>query len=91
MMVRGYWHHTLQCPSCRKIERRLVFDRTKRSLTGRNVQIGHDPANQVAYVAIDTKSGRVVMRHPDSARLQELCEWLGWNVIACQIAQPMAG
>jgi hypothetical protein len=81
MMVRGYWHHTLQCPNCQKVERRLIFDPTKRPLTGRNVLITHDPSHQAPYVATDTKSGLMVMRHRDSARLRELCEWLGWQVV----------
>jgi hypothetical protein len=81
MMVRGYWHHTFECPNCRKAERRLIFDRSKRSLTGRNVQISCDPSRQADYVATDTKTGLTVMRHQDVARLRELCEWMGWQVV----------
>jgi hypothetical protein len=81
MMVPGYEHHTLECSACRKVERRLVFSRAKRSPTGRNVAIGHDPRHQAAYAATDIKSGLVVMRHQDGARLRALCDWIGWYVV----------
>ena len=86
MMVRGYWHHTFECPTCRKTERRLIFDRTKRSLTGRNVHV-LDAPSQGSYVAIDAKSGFVVLKHQDRDRLRELCEWVGWQVVEheCQV------
>ena len=80
MMVRGYEHHTLECPACHEIERRLVFNRARRSLTGRIVEIGPD-VDQVTYAAKDTKSGLVVMRNQDRGRLQELCNWVGWRVV----------
>jgi hypothetical protein len=91
MMVRGYWHHKLECPNCRKEERRLIFDPTKRSLTGRNVRISHDPAHQAPYVATDTKSGLMVMRHKELARLRELCEWLGWLVVESRAPEQSPG
>jgi hypothetical protein len=80
MMVSGYEHHTLECADCHNVERRLVFSRAKRSLTGRNVQIVHDP-DKATYAATDIKSGLVVMRHQDSARLRVLCDWIGWYVV----------
>ena len=89
MMVRGYWHHTFECPNCRKAERRLIFDRSKKSLTGRSVQISDDPSTQAAYVAKDTKTGFTVMRHRDGARLRELCEWLGWQVVDGRLPEPL--
>jgi hypothetical protein len=81
MMVPGYERHTLECSGCHKVERRLVFSRAKRSPTGRNVQIGHDPRYEAAYAATDIKSGLVVMRHQDSAHLRALCDWIGWYVV----------
>jgi hypothetical protein len=54
--------------------------RAKRLRTSRIVQIQRDP-QETAYLARDTKSGLVVMRHEDSKRLQELCDWFGWQVI----------
>jgi hypothetical protein len=54
--------------------------RAKRLRTSRIVQIQRDP-QESAYLARDTKSGLVVMRHEDSKRLQELCEWFGWQVV----------
>jgi hypothetical protein len=80
MMVRGYWHQTFECPNCRKAERRLIFDRTKRSLTGRNVHVSYAPSHG-NYVAIDSKCGLIVLKHQDRKRLMELCEWVGWQVI----------
>jgi hypothetical protein len=54
--------------------------RAKRLHPSRIVQIHRDP-QETAYFARDTKSGLVVMRHEDSKRLQELCDWFGWQVI----------
>jgi hypothetical protein len=54
--------------------------RAKRLRTSRIVQIQRDP-QETAFLARDTKSGLVVMRHEDSKRLQELCDWFGWQVI----------
>ncbi len=54
--------------------------RAKRVRTSRIVQIQRDP-QETAFLARDTKSGLVVMRHEDSKRLQELCDWFGWQVI----------
>ena len=39
-----------------------------------------DP-HKATYVAKDTKSGLVIMRHQESERLRELCEWIRWGVI----------
>ena len=78
MMVSGYEHHTLKCAECGELERRVVFSRARRS--GRNVQIVHDPRH-AAYSAKDTRTGMIVMRDPDSARLRELCDWIGWHVV----------
>jgi hypothetical protein len=58
--------------------------RAKGLRTSRIVQIQRDP-QETAFLARDTKSGLVVMRHEDSKRLQELCDWFGWQVMAeCQ-------
>ena len=54
--------------------------RAKRLRTSRIVQIQRDP-QETAFLARDTKSGLVVMRHEDSKRLKELCDWFGWQVI----------
>jgi hypothetical protein len=54
--------------------------RAKRLHPSRIVQIQRDP-QETAFLARDTKSGLVVMRHEDSKRLKELCEWFGWQVI----------
>ena len=54
--------------------------RAKKLPTNRVVQIRHDP-HKATYVAKDTKAGLVIMRHQESERLRELCEWIGWGVI----------
>jgi hypothetical protein len=79
MMVVGYEHHTFECSACREVERRLTFNRTRRSPTGRMVQI-HCNTAEATHVATDTKSGLVVMRNQDRERLRELCNWIGWRV-----------
>jgi hypothetical protein len=47
----------------------------------RVVQIRHDPSYEAPYAAKDTRSGLVMMRNKDSARLRAMCERLGWQVI----------
>jgi hypothetical protein len=47
----------------------------------RVVQIRHDPSCVAAYAAKDTRSGLVMLRHKDSARLRAMCERLGWQVV----------
>jgi hypothetical protein len=79
MMVPGYEHHTFECSACGEVERRLIFTRTGRPPNGRVVRIGYD-SEQAAYAAKDAKSGLVVMRNQDRARLWELCIWIGWRV-----------
>jgi len=54
--------------------------RSKTAGISRVVQIRHDPSYEAAYAAKDTKSGLVVLRHQDSARLREMCARLGWEV-----------
>ncbi len=44
------------------------------------VRIHHDHGENAGYFAQDTKSGMVVLRYPDSERLREMCEWMGWQV-----------
>src|SRR5262249_27525642 len=56
-------------------------ERTKKSGSVRVVQIRHDPSYDAAYAAKDTKTGLVVLRHQDSARLRSMCDRLGWQVI----------
>ena len=80
-MVRGYEHHVLVCPDCNETERRLVFNKVRKGVIRRNVQIVHDHSSETACIARDAKSGMVVMRHPNRDRLQELCEWIGWCVV----------
>ena len=84
MMVPGYEHHTYNCTACPEVERRLIFTRSRRSPTGRIVQIGYD-ADQAAYAAKDTTSGLVVMRNQDRERLLELCNWIGWRVVDSRV------
>ena len=80
MMVPGYEHHTFECSTCGEVERRLVFNRIRRSPTGRMVQIDCN-TEEATHVAKDTKSGLVVMRNQDRERLRELCNWVGWRVV----------
>ena len=53
--------------------------RAKRLRTSRILQIQRDLHE--TDLARDIKSGLVVMRHEDSKRLKELCDWFGWQVI----------
>jgi len=80
-MVRGYEHHVFVCSGCGEVERRLVFNKTEKPATGRNVKIICDHSPEAVFSAKDTASGMVVMRHQNRQRLQELCEWIGWRVV----------
>jgi hypothetical protein len=80
MMVPGYEHHTFECSACREVERRLTFNRSRRSPTGRMVQIDSN-TEEATYVAKDNKSGLVVMHNRDRERLRELCNWIGWRIV----------
>src|SRR6516165_5299539 len=79
MKVRGFEHHTFECSACRATERRLVFNRARRSPTGRIVRIDCDE-NEGTYRAKDCKSGQVVLLNRDRERLWQLCNWLRWRV-----------
>jgi hypothetical protein len=52
----------------------------ERARTSRMVQIHYDP-NETAYVARDSESGLIVMRHKDCEHLRDVCEWIGWRVV----------
>jgi hypothetical protein len=140
MMVPGYERQTLQCPTCKEVERRLVFTgergesgsgpaeavpaapslvasiladadrdldeseallrraiemvrgpargamRLKRTAPRRVIEIRHDPSDEAAYAATDVASGLVVLRHRDIARLRSMCDRLGWEVVAANVA-----
>ena len=51
----------------------------------RVVRIHRDP-DDATYVATDVKLGLSVLRHRDSARLQAMCNRLGWQVLAVRNA-----
>ena len=54
----------------------------KKSSPSRLVRIRYDAQQEpAAYVASDSQSGLVVLRHQDRARLQAMCERLGWQVV----------
>jgi len=55
--------------------------KAKKAGSGRLVQIRHDPSYEAAYAAKDLKTGLVVLRHQDSARLRSMCDRLGWQVV----------
>ncbi len=54
--------------------------------SGRVVQIRHDASCDAAYAAKDMRTGLVVLRHQDSARLRAMCERLGWQVVESDAA-----
>jgi plasmid stabilization system protein ParE len=54
---------------------------TRAGKSGRVVQIRHDANYDAAYAAKDTRTGLVVLRHQDSARLRQMCARLGWQVV----------
>jgi hypothetical protein len=54
---------------------------TRARKSGRVVEIRHDANYDAAYAAKDTRTGLVVLRHQDSARLRQMCDRLGWQVV----------
>ena len=54
------------------------------------VQIHHD-AQKAKYVAKDIKSGLGVLRHEDRARLREMCDRLGWQIVDKEIERRKLG
>jgi hypothetical protein len=59
----------------------VVAGALRAAKTGRVVEVRHDPSCAAAYAAKDTRSGLVMLRHRDSARLRVMCERLGWHVV----------
>lgn len=47
----------------------------------RKVEIVEDPRSQRCWVAIDVKSGELVMRLHDRGLLEQLCTKLEWKVV----------
>ena len=58
----------------------------KRTTPRRVIEIRHDPSDEAAYAAKDVASGLVVLRHRDIARLRSMCDRLGWEVVAANVA-----
>ena len=54
------------------------------------VQIYHDP-QKAKYIAKDINSGLGVLRHKDSARLREMCDRLGWQIVDEEIERRKLG
>ena len=54
------------------------------------VQIYHD-AQKAKYVARDIKSGLGVLRHENRARLREMCDRLGWQIVDKEIERRKLG
>ena len=48
---------------------------------GRIVAVRHDPTDDRPYAAMDARTGSVLLRHQDSARLRVMCQRLGWRVV----------
>ncbi len=54
--------------------------RARISGPSRFVRIRRGAPDEAPYVAIDAKTGMTVLRYQDSARLREMCDWMGWRV-----------
>jgi len=61
--------------------------RARISGPSRFVRIRRGSGDEPPYVAVDSKTGMTVLRYQDSARLREMCEWLGWRVSGDETAQ----
>jgi hypothetical protein len=66
-----------------QVEYRPVFNERKKAIR-RNVQIIQHPKHEGSFAAQDTKSCIIVLVHQDRERLRELCEWMGWRVVAAR-------
>jgi hypothetical protein len=45
------------------------------------IAIRYDPTDDRPYAAMDARTGSVLLRHRDSARLRVMCQRLGWRVV----------
>ncbi len=52
----------------------------KRTGPRRIIEIRYDPTDEAAYAAKDVRSGLIMLRHRDNARLRAMCDRLGWEV-----------
>lgn len=66
--------------------------RARISGPSRFVRIRRGCGDEAPYVAIDAKTGMTVLRYQDSARLREMCDWMGWRVSEDETAhdEPVA-
>ena len=62
--------------------------RDKKPDPNRRVQIRHEPRHEAVYAARDIRSGLVILRHHDRARLQAMCRRLGWQVLDGETPGP---
>jgi len=79
-MARGYEQHTFECSSCHGVERRPVFNESKKPIR-RLVQIVQHPKHEGSFAAQDTRTRMIILVHKDRERLRELCEWMSWRVL----------
>ncbi len=54
----------------------------------RTIAVRHDPTDDRPYAAMDARTGSVLLRHQDSARLRVMCQRLGWRVVDDSSCEP---
>jgi hypothetical protein len=63
------------------LKRAMEMVRAPTRSSRRVVRIEYDPRGESAYVAKDTETGHVVLRHNDRARLRVMCEQFQWKMV----------
>jgi hypothetical protein len=63
------------------LKRAMEMVRAPTRSSRRVIRIEYDSAGETAYVAKDTETGHVVLRHNDRARLQVMCEQFQWRMV----------
>ena len=46
----------------------------------------HQAPQENCFIAKDTRSGLIVLRHPDGERLRAICERIGWQLVDAGVA-----
>jgi hypothetical protein len=72
------------------LKRAMEIVRAPTRSSRRVIRIEYNPAGETAYVAKDTETGHVLLRHNDRARLQVMCEQFQWQVVDGEVSRAEA-
>jgi hypothetical protein len=73
------------------LKRAMEMVRAPTRSSRRVVRIEYDPRGESTYVAKDTETGHVVLRHNDRARLRVMCEQFQWKMVEGELPSVQTG